>query len=335
MRIWDRPWRSTAYLGSHLIVVMAGCTSSTDTEQPPSDPDAPPLVLDDTPLDPHAPVEPTETWITESFEDRPLVWYMPEHPRAVLWHFHGNDGTGSDARLIETVAILNELVDIDVGFVASTCQDGHQWDAQAPADDNEDLMRLERVRDHVMDQSQWTPDTPLFAWGFSSGTKMTAHFAAFALDQGWPIRALAVHNGDPEQAILPTLFIESANDDSTNPASIDETRKALEAAGIDTASYVAIERPLDPMRFLRIPAFTDEKSQFQFDELVSWDHVDPEGVRLTDVENINGVVAQMRTDSEGWDPVRAGEQLRVVWSTHRVDGQFALEERNFLASHLP
>jgi len=318
-----------------LCITMTACGPPGDSKTGSSDTTESPLVLDDTPIDPHAPVEPTETWITESFEDRPLVWYMPEHPRAVLWHFHGNNGSGSDARLIETVAILNELVDIDIGFVAGTCEDGHQWDAQTAAGQNEDLMRLERIRDHLMGQSQWNPETPLFAWGFSSGTKMTTHFAAFALDRGWPIRALAVHNGDPEQAILPTLFVEAANDSATNPSEIDGTRQALSASGIDTVSYLAEERPLDPMRFLRIPAFTEEKSQFQFDELVTWEHIDPEGIRLTDVDNIDGVVNQMRNTSEGWDPVRAGEQIRVVWSTHRVDGQFAREERNFLVSHLP
>ena len=39
--------------------------------------------------------------------------------------------------------------------------------------------------------------------------------------------------------------------------------------------------------------------------------------------------------TDTWDPVRAGQQLRVVWRTHRVDGQFALEERDFFAKHLP
>jgi len=320
---------------SFLLTILA-CGPGSESDG--RDSDEPPLStleLDHTPLDPHDPVEPVGEWISESFEDRQLVWYMPDNPRAVVWHFHGNDGSGADARLLETVAILNELVKIDFGFVAGTCDDGHQWDADRTGTDNNDLMRLTRLRDHIMGQSSWAEDTPLFAWGFSSGARMTAHFADFALDEGWPIRALAVHNGNPDRAVVPTVFVEAENDDSASPDSMAATRALLADAGLDVEAYMAFEAPLDPMRFLRIPTFTEEKSQFQFDELVTWQHIDSDGTRITSHENINGVVNQIRDESTGWDPVRTGDQLRVVWRTHRVDGQFALEERNFFVSQLP
>ena len=148
------------------------------------------------------------------------------------------------------------------------------------------------------------------------------------------MRAIAVHNGNPVRAVLPTLFVEAENDEVTEPDTLAATRDTIAAAGFAVEAYMATEAPLDPMRFLRIPSFTEDKSQFQFDELVTWGHIDATGVRQTSYENVNGVVNQIRNESEGWDPVRAGDQLRVVWRTHRVDGQFALEERNFFVDHL-
>jgi len=315
-----------------LWLALACGGSKDDTDD--SDAGHGELVLDQTPLDPNAPIEPVAEWEKEFFEDLALIWHIPENPRGVVWVFHGTGGSASTANQMETIAILNEFVKIDIGFVAASSDDPEKWDTDGKPKGNEDLQRAMRIRDDLMGRSDWTDGTPVFTWGFSNGAKMAGTFADFALDEGWPIRAISSHNGASSSDQVPTIFVDSENDDTMAGGPIGNTIEALEDNGVAVESYMATEDPLHPMRFLRIANFNEAKSQFQFDELVDWGHVDADGVRITDVDNIEGVVNQITSESEGWGPVTAAEQLRVVWCTHRIDGRFALEERNFFAAQL-
>ncbi len=320
-----------------MLLWLALACSGGSTDDPSDDSDATTtddLVLDDTPIDPNAPVEAVVEFDRELFEGRPLLWHIPENPRGMVWFFHGSDGDATSANLLESVAILNELIEVDIGFVAFSSDDPREWDIHNGRGSNEDLQRIERVRDHLMIGSSWDKETPVFAWGFSNGAIMTGVFGEFALDQGWPIRAISAHNAASQNDEIPTIFIDSENDDTGVGGSMVAAANALEDAGVATESYMAMEGPLDPMRFLRIPNFNADKSQFQFDEIVDWGHIDADGNRITSTDNVEAVVNQISTQSQGWGPEQAGEQLRVVWCTHRIDGRFALEERNFFVAQL-
>ena len=169
-----------ALLLSPMVLMLAACgtsgpnspsDTSSETSSPPSTPWGSGTSA---PLDPNAPVEPIAEWNGELFEDSALVWWLPEQPRAVVWVFHGSNMTAGVANLTETVAILNELAKVGIGFIAASSTEappGNQWDTTVTAG-NEDLGRIERILEHVSSQSDLTPQTPMFAWGFSNGADM-------------------------------------------------------------------------------------------------------------------------------------------------------------------
>lgn len=302
-------------------------TDATDTPWGPGD---------NTPLDPNAPVEPLAEWNGELFEDSALVWWMPEQPRAVVWVFHGANMTAGVANLTETVAILNELALVGIGFIAPSSVDtppGNQWDTSV-GPGNADLARVDRIRDHVMAQSDLTASTPVLAWGFSNGADMARALTDHGRESGWDVRALSAHNGSISTPSVPAVFVISENDAVASNSRIRGDYDDGVDRGDTVALYEAVEAPLDPLRFNRISGYRDETSQFQFDELVEWGVISATGDRLIDLSQVDATVADLEANSAGWSPAQAGQQLRVVWCTHQIDGQFALEERDFFLDQL-
>jgi hypothetical protein len=104
--------------------------------------------------------------------------------------------------------------------------------------------------------------------------------------------------------------------------------------GTDCPLVRGTEVVLDPRRFARIPAFSETQSAGMFQEMVDFELVDPDGVRLADTDDIEEVADWYISHSQGPSPTLGAEEIRVVWSTHRASSQHVYEEAVWLSDHL-
>ena len=318
-------------------LLSAGCVAQVDDGEGPVDPAN--LVC-------NAPgtydaVEPSTRWARTTTPDGwPMVSYIPPKPVALMFYFHGTGGNADDVYNLEVARELDTLVDLGIGLVATQSEDRNvnvQWDIRnADWTTNPDLVRLEGIYDSLIASGQITAETPVVTNGFSQGGSMSGYFGALAAERGWPVVAIARHSSaGNESPGIPQIWVVAANDlEGTADRAEESYQEAIAAGGIGEF-YLAVEQPLDPMRFVRIPGFEEQTSQKAFDEAVGLSLVDAAGVRLVDLSfQLENAIALYEAEAEVIQNWEVGNQLRVVWSTHRFDSQFTEQVCDFVLREL-
>lgn len=289
--------------------------------------------------DPYADIVPLHPFVDEAFEGERLSRWIPEHPRAVLFPLHGSEGGFESVTQIDWIALYNLLEEEDVGVVLTQSRDreGGVWAVEPVDATNVDFVWLSHVRDHLIDTTAVTADTPVLFVGFSNGAHFGTRVANIAQGEGWDVPAYAIHQGKSyEEGTLPAFLVSAENDETgaTGPEYADASERCRESTGQPCPTAIGTEIALDPRWFARLPNYDEEESGRLFDELVDMRIVDPDGQRLIDLADLEGVLSVYEHDSRAPDPSSVSAQLRVVWATHRFSAQHVAQEADFLLGHL-
>jgi predicted esterase len=288
----------------------------------------------------YAPVTAAVAYEQTEFDGWPVVQWVPSGMQGLIFYFHGSGGNAAQLVLLEPMGAANVMVGAGFGIVATDSElrgseafwsDEEDWDA------NPDFQRLEAIRDDLIASGKITASTPIYTMGFSNGGFMSSLFAAEALEQGWPIGAAGPHNSVPWGASdgLPMFIAESVNDESI---AVDSARGFYEdwvSAGWPAEFRLTEEAPLDPLRLMRIPGFTEEIAGNAFTELQTFGLVDAAGERLIDLADLESELTHYENSAQMMKAWEVSAELRVQWATHRYDNQFAAEECQFFVDHPP
>ena len=99
-------------------------------------------------------VMPTVQWQHSTFEGFEVISYVPEHPKGMLYVFHGTNGSADFADRVETTDVINRLVARGYGFVSTSSTErtgDKRWDVSDPSlTTNPDLARLARLQAHLV-----------------------------------------------------------------------------------------------------------------------------------------------------------------------------------------
>ena len=292
--------------------------------------DIPPCVVDETlPVLQHPALE------LSTFEDFPVFALIPPNPRAVVFAFHGSGGQASFLNGIHTTQIWNALYEGQIAVVGSESTDRAQgvWMTNANLDDNVDMQRMVRLRDHLIATTGVAEEDPVFGWGFSNGGSFVGDFLVMAEELAWPVGGGLIHNSVLQQAVdVPVWFTSNENDSITAGTRSSAERHA--SRGQDAPYYQLDERPWAPNDMLLNRFYDEKESQAVFDELVDFDFIDATGARVRTLENLEGTMRYYSNNSTLPGPDRVTTLLRVVWATHRTSGRFACEERDFILKHV-
>ena len=96
------------------------------------------------------PVTPSVTFTHSTFEGFPVISYVPDHPVAMIYLFHGSNGSADFAEKVETTAVLNTFIARGYGFVSTSSTErtgDRRWEqGNQSLTNNPDLSRLLRLQ---------------------------------------------------------------------------------------------------------------------------------------------------------------------------------------------
>ena len=133
---------------------------------------------------------PTVQWQRSTFEGFQVISYVPEHPRGMVYLFHGTGGSASFAERIETTDVLNRLVARGYGFVSTSSTErtgDKRWKVTDPSlTTNPDLARLVRLQAHLVATTGLDANTPLVGIGMSNGARFVTLWGQAWRNAGYP-----------------------------------------------------------------------------------------------------------------------------------------------------
>jgi hypothetical protein len=249
-------------------------------------------------------VTPSVPFRHTTFEGYEVISYIPENPRGVVYLFHGSYGSAAFAEKVETVAVLNRLIDQGYGFVStsSTERTGtRRWNVFDPSlTTNPDLSRLARLNAHIIATTPATTTTPLLGIGMSNGARFVTLWGQTWKNVGYPVKAIWASMGRiappvsaPGALTVPTAFSTAVNDFTVPPGTVIADFAATGQAGTPTELYVSAERKLSPNPYLRIPGIDGDEAQAIFAALVDTGVWNQAGTRI--VPDIEQAAAQAGT----------------------------------------
>jgi hypothetical protein len=335
-------------LSALVAAALLACDGGAGTRDATGDDDDDDTVVDPGPIvdrcadpGPDAPVAPQVTQTATTFEDAPVLYWLPDGLRAVVFYFYGGDSV-TEWNGPEQVAFQNQMADANIGWIAYTKANtarGASWDADhRELGANPDLQRLERLRDELIATTALRADTPIVSVGFSDGAAFSVFFASATQNQlGWPIAAVLAHNSGARGIDLPDapIWTTSADHDEPNTRGGAEDLAAEQAArGFEAVYHRTPERTVTADVFLRNPEWDDDKTGEIFQEMVDLGLVDALGDRLVADADIETAINAYANNSEQRGSAISAMRLRVVWATHRYSAVHTAEECEFALSAL-
>jgi hypothetical protein len=284
------------------------------------------------------PSVPFSHWQFEGFQ---VVSYLPEDPVGIVYVFHGTNGSANFAEKIETVDVLNTLIDRGYGFVAteSTERTGNRrWNVNnASLTTNPDLARLTRLHEHLVDTTSVAPTTPIMGLGMSNGARFVSLFGQSWANAGYPVDAIAMYMGRvaaPVEAAgpltVPTVFVTARNDFTSPPGPIIVDYAATEAAGTPTQLLMGEEQKLGTLRFLRIPEIDGDEATAIVAALRASGIWNSAGARIvpidTAVSRLATVALPPSTVAQRADII---DQCALVLAVHQMRGDFKVQTADF------
>lgn len=289
--------------------------------------------------------EPIVDYVNFQFQGRPIIAYIPENPRGIVWLFHGTSGSVAFANKIDTIATTNLLIPEGIGFACSQSFDQgpeNTWDRAEPHTDSVDATFMLDLHAYLVDSelpglAPLEADTPHYTIGFSAGGDMAGYFANVLLAEGHDVRAVAPHSSSGHVLSgvqLPMVFVFPENDDQ-GVSSLESAEPSREAQGLRTEFWQPPEIvPLPPDWWTRNPTVSLEVSEKTFNEMVRLGLIDEDGMRLVDVEDTEAALTQWEKDAQIASATLRTEETRVGWALHRMNGYHAHEVRDFFLDFL-
>jgi hypothetical protein len=247
------------------------------------------------------PITPNVVYQQSTFEGFPVISYIPENPRAMIYLFHGSGGSADFATKVDTVDVLNRFVAQGYGFVSTSSTErtgDKRWDPANPSlTTNPDLARLVRLQAHLVATTPLEATTPLAGIGMSNGSRFVTLWGQTWRNAGYPVKVIWASHGriaDPVTAsgglTVPTVFSTSVNDFTSPPFHIAVGYQQTLQAGTPALYLSSKERALTAITYLRIPGVDSTEADAIVAALKATGVWNAQGVRV--VPDIQVAVAQ-------------------------------------------
>jgi hypothetical protein len=295
------------------------------------------------------PITPSVAFQHSTFEGFPVISYVPDNPRGMIYVFHGSGGSADFAEKVETVDVLNGFVAEGYGFVSTSSTErtgDKRWDPTNPSlSTNPDLARLVRLQANLVATTALEPTTPLFGIGMSNGARFVTLWGQTWQDAGYPVRAIWASNGkiaDPVAAAggltVATVFSTAINDFTSPPLPIVVGYNTTVAAGTPAQLYVSQERTLAPSPYQRIPGVDGSEANGIVAALKATGVWNAQGVRV--VPGIQQAVSQAQTAVLPPSVVGVGlgnditNETAIVLAIHQFTAEFKTPIRAFFDQYV-
>ncbi len=210
------------------------------------------------------PITPSVVYQQSTFEGFPVISYVPQNPRGMIYLFHGSGGSADFATKVDTVDVLNKFVAEGYGFVSTSSTErtgDKRWDAANPSlTTSPDLARLVRLQAHLVATTPLDTGTPLAGIGMSNGARFVTLWGETWKDAGYPVKVIWASHGkiaDPVVATgglsVPTVFSTSKNDFTVPPFQVAVGYQLTAQAGTPAVYLFSQERALAATTYPRIP----------------------------------------------------------------------------------
>lgn len=288
------------------------------------------------------PVVPAVPFAHSTFEGFDVVSFVPEHPRALVFVFHGTGGSAAFAEKLETVDVLNTLIGRGYGFVSTSSTErtgDKRWNVfDGSMVTNPDLARLVRLRGHLIVTSGVTDTTPLVGIGMSNGGRFVSLWAQTAHDAGLPVVASWAASGTIPPPVssgggltVPTFFTTAVNDFTVPPGGVIADAVTTASTGTPTELHVAEEKALEPFRYLRVDGVDGNEAAAVVAALKATGVWDDQGHRVVADVQAAAALAQGAVLPPSVMPQAAAirDETAVVLAVHQFTAEYETQAADF------
>jgi hypothetical protein len=293
-------------------------------------------------------VTPVVPFKHSTFEGIDVISYVPDHPRGIVYVFHGTGGSANFAQKIETTDVLNRLILRGYGFVSTSSTErtgDRRWNAADPSlTTNPDLARLARLQAHLVATTPIEANTPLVGIGMSNGARFVTLWGQSWKDAGYPVKAIWASHGRTAQPYsgngqlkVPVVFTTSANDFTSAPGGVAASFVAAHNYGTPSEFYTSQERKLNAAQYERIPGIDPDKSKQIYFSLVASGVWNGQGQRVaSDVVDAatRAVSAQLPASVAAQDNAIDDESLLIL-AVHQFTAEYAEQVIAFFDRYVP
>ena len=292
-------------------------------------------------------ITPSVQFQTSSFEGFPVISYVPEHPRGMVYLFHGSNGSALFAERVETVAVLNLLISKGYGFVSTSSTErtgDKRWLVTDPTLANPDLARLSRLQNHLVATTPLEANTPLVGIGMSNGARFVTLWGQVWKNAGLPVKAIWASHGTsapfvdgPGKLTVPTVFSTSFNDFTVPRGQVIADFLTAHNAGTPSELYVSQERTLNADQYLRIPGIDEGESKAIFNALVATGVWNASGTRIvSDVQQaVNRAAAAQLPASVAPQASAIENETALQLAVHQFTDEFGGPVASFFDRFVP
>jgi hypothetical protein len=293
-------------------------------------------------------VKPVVPFQHSTFEGFDVISYVPDHPRGIVYLFHGTGGSANFAQKIETTDVLNRLILRGYGFVSTSSTErtgDRRWNAADPSlTTNPDLARLARLQAHLVATTPIEANTPLVGIGMSNGARFVTLWGQSWKDAGYPVKAIWASHGRTAQPYsgpgalkVPVVFTTSENDFTAQSGGIAASFIAAHNHGTPSEFYMSQERNLNTAQYERIPGIDPDKAKQIYFSLVASGVWNGQGQRVdSDVVDAatRAVSAQLPASVAAQDNAIDDESLLIL-AVHQFTAEYAEQVITFFGRYVP
>jgi hypothetical protein len=291
-------------------------------------------------------VTPAVQFQHSAYEGFDVISYVPDHPRGMVYVFHGTGGSANFAQKIETTDVLNRLILRGYGFVSTSSTErtgNRRWNAADPSlTSNPDLARLARLQAHLVATTPVEANTPLVGIGMSNGARFVTLWGQSWKDAGYPVKAIWASHGrtaqpysGPGQLKVPVVFTTSANDFTVT--GVAGSFVAAHNHGTPSEFYTSQERKLNTAQYERIPGIDPDKSKQIYFSLVASGVWDGQGNRVdSDIQDA-ATRASTAPMPASLAPFRSAinDESLLILAVHQFTAEFAEQVITFFNRYVP
>lgn len=293
------------------------------------------------------PVESVVEFDSWTFEGYQVYSYAPESPRGLVYLFHGSGGSAEFAKRLETIDVINLLIEHHYAFVATESSqrtDERRWQVNdASFDSNPDLARLLRLQAQLESRYAINRQTPLFGIGMSNGARMVSLFGQAFADAGLPVaaispvmRTVATPVRQAGGLTVPALFILAENETVVPNTRIMADHAQLRANQIDSDLLIKAEEPLLDWRFTRIPSIERHEAEAIYHSALDSGIWNEEGSRIVSVSEALEMLATLQLPvGVSGDTAAVATQMKLILAVHQFSAFYRQQLVDFFNKHNP
>ena len=293
-------------------------------------------------------ITPTVTWQRSTFEGFEVISYVPDHPKGMLYLFHGTNGSARFADRIETTDVINRLVARGYGFVStsSTERTGNKrWNVFDPSlTTNPDLARLSRLQAHLVATTGLEAGTPLVGIGMSNGARFVTLWGQAWRNAGFPVKAIWASHGNTAPSVdeagqlaVPTVFSTAEHDFTVPPGQVVLSFSRVRDGGTPTELYISRERKLNSVQYERIPGIDANEGKQIVAALIATGVWNSQGTRVEpDIEQAatRAATAQLPASVRS-STSEIQDETALLLAVHQFTAEYAEQALAFFGRYVP